>query len=60
MAFEKSSFMVEYNGLLVEVRICMDDFDKKILAALQTNARLTLTELSGTINLSIKCVKTKR
>jgi Lrp/AsnC family leucine-responsive transcriptional regulator len=37
----------------------MDDFDKKILAALRNNARLTLTELSGTINLSIPAVHSR-
>jgi Lrp/AsnC family leucine-responsive transcriptional regulator len=37
----------------------MDDFDRKILLALQRNARISLTELSKTIHLSLPAVRTR-
>jgi Lrp/AsnC family leucine-responsive transcriptional regulator len=37
----------------------MDDFDKKIVAARQRNARRSLTELSGKVNLSLPAVRTR-
>jgi Lrp/AsnC family leucine-responsive transcriptional regulator len=37
----------------------MDDFDRKIIAALQKNARISLTELSGMVNLSLPAVRTR-
>ncbi|MDR2247416.1 MAG: winged helix-turn-helix transcriptional regulator [Treponema sp.] len=37
----------------------MDDFDRKILLALQKNARISLTELSKTVHLSLPAVRTR-
>jgi Lrp/AsnC family leucine-responsive transcriptional regulator len=37
----------------------MDEFDRKIVMALQKNARASLTELSGTVHLSLPAVRTR-
>jgi Lrp/AsnC family leucine-responsive transcriptional regulator len=37
----------------------MDDFDRKIVTALQKNARASLTELSRMVNLSLPAVRTR-
>ncbi|MDR2052929.1 MAG: Lrp/AsnC family transcriptional regulator [Treponema sp.] len=37
----------------------MDDFDKKIVTALQKNARASLTELSRMVHLSLPAVRTR-
>jgi Lrp/AsnC family leucine-responsive transcriptional regulator len=39
--------------------ILMDDFDRKIVAALQENARASLTELSRIVNLSLPAVRAR-
>jgi Lrp/AsnC family leucine-responsive transcriptional regulator len=37
----------------------MDEFDRKIVKAVQKNARISLTELSGVVNLSLPAVRTR-
>jgi Lrp/AsnC family leucine-responsive transcriptional regulator len=37
----------------------MDDFDRKIIKALQKNARISLTKLSGIVQLSLPAVRTR-
>jgi Lrp/AsnC family leucine-responsive transcriptional regulator len=37
----------------------MDDFDRKIITALQKNARISLTELSKVVHLSLPAVRTR-
>ncbi|MDR2741760.1 MAG: Lrp/AsnC family transcriptional regulator [Treponema sp.] len=37
----------------------LDDFDRKIVTALQKNARISLTELSGIVHLSLPAVRTR-